>query len=159
MESDKVTRAICVLSNPEKGVKGLVTFEETGNKTKIVATFSGLEPGLHGFHIHEFGNLTNYCQTAGAHYNPYKKTHGSPKDENRHVGDLGNVEADSEGNAKLELEDELIRLTGEHSIIGRSVVVHADEDDLGKGGKEDSLTTGHAGARVACGIIGVTEKF
>ena len=131
MES-KVTRAICILSNPELGIKGLVKFEEENDKTKISAEFTGLKPGKHGFHIHEFGNLSNACITAGAHYNPFGKTHGGPHDEERHVGDLGNIEADSNGNAKLELVDSLIKLTGQYSVIGRSVIVHEGEDDLGK---------------------------
>jgi Cu-Zn family superoxide dismutase len=93
---------------------------------------SGLKPGKHGFHIHEFGNLSNACITAGAHYNPFGKTHGGPNDEERHVGDLGNIEADQNGNAKFELVDSLIKLTGKYSVIGRSVIVHEGEDDLGR---------------------------
>ena len=124
--------AICVLNNADKGIKGLVTFEQpSSGPTVINVSFSGLAPGKHGFHIHEFGNLSNACVTAGAHFNPYKKTHGGPGVEERHVGDLGNVEADKDGNYKGVLKDDLIRLTGEHSIIGRSVIVHEGEDDLG----------------------------
>jgi Cu-Zn family superoxide dismutase len=154
-----VTRAICVMNNPDLNIKGTVKFEDSGEVTKIWINFTGMTPGKHGFHIHEFGNLTNACHTAGAHYNPYKKTHGGPEDEERHVGDLGNVTADENGNVSLELEDKLIKLTGEYSVIGRSCVVHENEDDLGKGGFSDSLTTGHAGGRSACGIIGITQTF
>jgi len=50
-------------------------------------------------------------------------------------------------------------LTGEYSVIGRSCVCHADEDDLGRGGHSDSLTTGHAGARLACGVIALSDKW
>ncbi len=159
MENTDVARAICILNNPDKGIKGLIKFEERNNKTKITVSFSGLTPGKHGFHIHEFGNLTNACQTAGDHYNPFGKNHGGPNDEERHVGDLGNVEADQNGNVNLEFEDSLIRVTGEYSIVGRSVVCHENEDDLGKGGFPDSLKTGHAGGRIACGIIGTTKTF
>ena len=155
----KVTRAICVLNNADLGIKGLVKFEDNGEVTKITVSFSGMTPGKHGFHIHEFGNLTNACLTAGAHYNPHGKTHGGPADEERHVGDLGNVVADEHGNAELVLEEKLVRLTGEFSVIGRSCVVHESEDDLGRGGYPDSLTTGHAGGRIACGIIGITLNF
>ena len=154
-----VTRAICVLNNPDLNVKGLVKLEDNGEVTKIWVTFSGLNPGKHGFHIHEFGNLTNYCHTAGGHYNPYKKTHGGPTDEERHVGDLGNVVADENGNVEWEFEDKLIKVAGEYSVIGRSFVIHENEDDLGKGGFSDSSTTGHAGGRIACGIIGITASF
>ncbi len=51
----------------------------------------------------------------------------------------------------------MIKLTGDHSIIGRSVVVHVDPDDFGRGGHSDSKTTGHAGPRVGCGIIGIAK--
>ena len=79
--------------------------------------------------------------------------------EERHVGDLGNVIAGEDGNAKYEREDHLINIYGEFSVIGRSFVVHADEDDLGLGGHELSLTTGNAGARLACGVIGLSGPF
>ena len=59
----------------------------------ISGTFSNLTPGLHGFHIHEWGDLTQGCTTAGPHYNPMKVDHAGPNDEVRHFGDLGNVEA------------------------------------------------------------------
>ena len=84
--------------------------------------------------------------TAGAHYNPLNKTHGALEDAERHVGDLGNVEA-KRGVAEYSAVDSqrLIQLSGPLSVIGRAVVVHADPDDLGKGGADDSKTTGHAG--------------
>ena len=75
------------------------------------------------------------------------------------MGDLGNVTADENGNVDVTFEDSLLTLHGELTIIGRSVVVHADEDDLGKGGHPDSLTTGHAGSRIACGVIGRGEDI
>jgi Cu-Zn family superoxide dismutase len=156
---DKVTRGVCIMNNDELGIKGLVKLEESGSTTKIWVTFSGLKPGKHGFHIHEFGNLTNHCITAGDHFNPFGKEHGGPHDENRHVGDLGNVTADESGNVNVEIEDPLIKLTGELSVIGRSFVVHEGEDDLGLGGFPDSKKTGHAGGRLACGVTGTTKNF
>uniref|UniRef100_A0A6B2LPH7 Superoxide dismutase [Cu-Zn] n=1 Tax=Arcella intermedia TaxID=1963864 RepID=A0A6B2LPH7_9EUKA len=116
---------------------------------------SGLTPGKHGFHIHQWGDLREGCTTAGPHFNPFGKNHGGPSEGDRHVGDLGNVVAGADGKAELDVEDKQVSLFGENSVIGRAVVVHADEDDLGKGGHSDSLTTGHAGGRIACGIIGV----
>ena len=59
------------------------------------------------------------------------------------------------GVAVATITDRLVKLSGETSVIGRAIVVHADRDDLGRGGFPDSLTTGHAGARVACGVIGI----
>ena len=72
---------------------------------------------------------------------------------------MGNCVAQDDGKAHFELEDHLIHLSGESSVIGRSCVVHADPDDLGKGGHELSPTTGNAGARLACGTIGLSGPF
>ena len=89
------------------------------------AEVAGLTPGLHGFHIHQWGNLTNGCMTAGPHFNPTGATHGGPQDAVRHAGHLGNLVADEKGNAVHDAEDSMLTLTGPWSIIGRSVVVHA----------------------------------
>ena len=105
------------------------------------------------------GNLIEGCKTAGPHWNPEKCNHGGPGDEIRHHGDLGNIVADENGKGVYVATDDKIQLTGPLSIIGRSMVCHADEDDLGKGGHELSLTTGNAGARVACGVIGLSAEF
>ena len=151
--------AVSVL-NSSTGVAGTVKFvQQEGQKVRIQAEITGLTPGLHGFHIHEWGNLTNGCVTAGPHYNPFGKTHAGPADEVRHVGDLGNIEANAEGKAIYDAEDHLINIYGATSVVGRSVVVHAGVDDLGKGGNEESLKTGNAGARVACAVIGLSGPF
>merc|ERR1740130_907052 len=94
---DVTRKAICVLDpQPNQTASGVVHFEQAHfySKTKISGTFKGLAEGNHGFHIHQFGNLTQGCTTAGPHYNPFAKTHGGPDKEVRHVGDLGNVVAD-----------------------------------------------------------------
>uniref|UniRef100_A0A915AL25 Superoxide dismutase [Cu-Zn] n=1 Tax=Parascaris univalens TaxID=6257 RepID=A0A915AL25_PARUN len=153
------SRAVAVLRG-EGDVRGVVylTQSREDEPTMLKGEISGLTPGLHGFHIHEYGDTTNGCISAGAHFNPFKKTHGGPKDEERHIGDLGNVEADANGIAKFQIVDKLVQLHGEYSVIGRSLVVHVGEDDLGKGTgdkKEESLKTGNAGARAACGVIAV----
>jgi len=85
--------------------------------------------------------------------NPHGKTHGNRTDEVRHVGDLGNIETDAQGNSRGSVTDNFIKLIGPESVIGRTVVVHAGTDDLGKGGNEESLKTGNAGPRPACGKI------
>ena len=105
------------------------------------------------------GNLTEGCKTAGPHFNPHGHTHGGPNEEVRHVGDLGNLHAGEDGVAHFEIEDHLVHLYGEHSVVGRSCICHADIDDLGKGGHELSATTGNAGARLACGVIGLSASF
>jgi len=108
--------------------------------------------------VNSFGDNTNGCTSAGPHFNPDGCEHGAPEDPkgSRHAGDLGNVTAEG-GSAKVDITDAMISLTGENSIIGRTVVVHADVDDLGKGGHELSKTTGNAGARSACGVIGIAK--
>ena len=126
--------------------------------THIYGTVSGLKPGFHGIHIHEAGDLTDGCISACAHFNPFGKEHGGPHDNNRQVGDLGNLVADKDGVAHFDLEDNLVKLRGKHSVIGRSIIVHADPDDLGRGGFPDSKTTGHAGGRLVCGVIGYAKK-
>lgn len=148
-------KAVCVMKG-DSGVNGVIRFTQESNSVKLTGEINGMADGKHGFHIHEFGDNTNGCTSAGAHFNPEGKEHGAPTDENRHVGDLGNVDS-SGGIANVNIEDKIISLVGPNSIIGRTVVVHADIDDLGKGGHELSKTTGNAGGRLACGVIGIAK--
>lgn len=153
MDTSRVTRAICVL-HPTQGhvVHGTVTFTQMGQHVKVVADVTGLTPGLHGFHVHEYGDCTAANGTsAGGHFNPDHQPHGGPTDKARHVGDLGNITANAQGVAHFEWTDRLLALSGPHSIIGRSIVVHAGQDDL------KSQPSGDAGARVACGVIGIAK--
>ncbi|XP_022094823.1 superoxide dismutase [Cu-Zn]-like [Acanthaster planci] len=154
--SAKSVKAKCMLHG--ETVKGQLTFEqEEGGPVKVTGDVTGLAPGKHGFHVHEFGDYTGGCTSTGGHFNPFKKNHGAPTDEERHIGDLGNVEAGSDGTVSVNITDKMISLIGPNSIIGRAVVVHADVDDLGKGGHELSLTTGNAGGRLSCGVIGISK--
>lgn len=107
--------------------------------------------------MHEFGDNTNGCISAGPHFNPFGKDHGAPNAQVRHAGDLGNVTAGGDGVAKVNVSDKQISLEGDLSIIGRTLVVHGDPDDLGVTDHELSKTTGNAGARVACGVIGLAK--
>lgn len=130
-------------------IKGIIT----GLKKNALGTFE------HGFHIHEKGDLREGCISFGGHYNPQKKNHGGPEDEVRHIGDLGNIEAGPNGVAVIDFEDKIISLTGPYSILGRGVVLHSDKDDFGKGSFNDSAITGHAGSRIACGVIGLVSPI
>ncbi|KAM9995085.1 hypothetical protein ACTFIY_001269 [Dictyostelium cf. discoideum] len=149
--------AICVIKGD--GVDGIINFKQNDNKSPVIISgvITGLKEGKHGFHVHEFGDTTNGCLSAGAHFNPFKKEHGSPNDENRHVGDLGNIESNQDKKSIINITDNIITLFGQNSIVGRSIVVHDKEDDLGRGNSQDSKITGNAGSRLGCGIIALSK--
>ena len=149
-------KAVAVLTNTTiKSLSGYILFEEKDKQTKITLNIKGLPQGLHGFHIHESGDLRKSCTSLCGHYNPHNKNHGDIKDKERHVGDLGNIKPNSKGECRKVIYDKLVKLRGKYSVIGRSVVIHSDEDDLGKGTNKESLITGNAGSRIGCGVIGL----
>ena len=125
---------------------------------------TGLPPhealGLHGTHIHEFGDTRDSCLSTGAHYNPLgSNRHGDLESENpketlldRHMGDLGNLML-IENVPQPITQSELNIYGPEFNILGRAIVIHEKPDDLGLGGNAESLATGNSGARIACGII------
>ncbi|XP_067848404.1 superoxide dismutase [Cu-Zn]-like [Heptranchias perlo] len=140
-------------------VRGTVTFEwDDTEEVLIKGTIEGLKPGKHGLYVCAFGNVVNGNSSSGVHYNPCDKKHGGPNDEERHVGDLGNVEANDDGVAKFEMHDRLLRLAGNYSVIGHALVVTENEDDLGKGENDESLVAGNAGKGLAWGVIGIANK-
>lgn len=152
-DSNAISKAICVITPTEgNDVNGIVTFTQKDDGILIVANVEGLSEGKHGFHIHEFGDISKPDGTsAGGHFNPEGKDHAGPGDEIRHAGDFGNIIADQNGNAHYERLDSLISFKGKNNIIGRSIIIHVDEDDL------VSQPTGDAGGRVAYGVIGIGE--
>jgi len=155
--SKKSIKAIAVFTND---IKGTVKFTEVDNKIKIDVSIIGLHPNsLHGFHIHEAGDLSDKCASMCAHFNPYNMTHGCPGMKNRHVGDLGNLKTNSKGEAKYTFYDDAIKLRGiKANIIGRGLIIHEDPDDCGEGGNAESLKTGNAGKRIACAVIGYSKE-
>jgi Cu-Zn family superoxide dismutase len=148
-----VQKAVAVVHPVGKSqVKGKVTFTKVLGGIKIVADVEGLAPGEHGFHVHEFGDCGGEgASAAGGHFNPTNQPHGGPDSPQRHVGDFGNLVADEQGHAHYERVDTVIALEGEKSIVGRSIMVHADRDDL------TTQPTGASGARIGCGIIEAVE--
>lgn len=129
---------------------GTVTFEPNAEQTamRVSIKITGLSIGDHGFHIHENGDCSAADGTsAGGHFNPAEVEHGAPAAAAHHVGDLGNITADAEGNASAAMEAVELSFSGANSILNKAVIVHADADDL------RSQPTGAAGARVACGVI------
>jgi Cu-Zn family superoxide dismutase len=145
-------KAVAILV-PTKGseVKGRVTFTHDGQGVHVHAELSGLTPGEHGFHIHEFGVWSEDGMASGGHFNPTKSAHAGPTTTKRHVGDLGNITANANGNAVLDLDDAHLMFHGPASIIGRGLVVHEKMDDL------KTQPTGNAGGRLAVGVIGIAK--
>jgi Cu-Zn family superoxide dismutase len=148
-----IKKAIAVIT-PTKGnsVHGDVMFEQVEKGVRVVANLTGLTPGKHGFHIHEFGDISSSDgSSAGGHFNPSGMPHSSPVSEKRHEGDMGNINANSDGNAHLEYADSVLELAGNHSIIGRAIIIHEKEDDY------TTQPTGNAGARIGYGVIGIAK--
>ncbi|HEY5037816.1 MAG TPA: superoxide dismutase family protein [bacterium] len=141
--------AMCTLSSAsDSQVKGWVKFTQKSGYVMVEGEITGLVPGKHGFHVHEKGDCSAPDATsAGGHFNPEHKTHGAPSGKTRHVGDLGNIKANKNGTAKFKFKDKVIQLSGEDSILDKSLILHADMDDM------KTQPTGNAGKRVACGII------
>lgn len=134
-------------------ITGVVNFVQEKKGIRITATIHGLTPGKHGFHIHRYGNCSGDDGTcAGDHFNPTNAPHGAPTDKCVHAGDLGNLVADQNGTAEYDQINYNITLSGPHSILARSVIVHADPDDL------YSQPTGNSGKRIGCGVIGINKN-
>jgi Cu-Zn family superoxide dismutase len=148
-------KAVAVMMPTEGNeASGTVRFMQQGDQVVIKGRFTGLEPGsTHGFHIHQYGNITKADGTAaGGHYNPEGHDHGLPPDTPRHAGDLGNVTANSDGVAKFTKKVSNITVSGhKNAILGRGVILHAKKDDGGQ-------PTGNAGARLAQGVIGIASE-
>jgi len=144
-----VSQAIAIIkSSSGSAVKGVVVFTKVQEGVQVVADVDGLKPGLHGFHIHEKGDCSaSDASSAGGHYNPTNEVHGAPDALHRHIGDLGNIEADASGHGHYDRIDKFIALEGANSIIGKSIIVHEKEDDF------KTQPTGNAGGRIGCGLI------
>jgi Cu-Zn family superoxide dismutase len=150
-EGPKVAKAQLIATTGNK-VTGSVMFYAESEGVRVKGEVSGLTPGKHGFHVHQIGDCSSGDgKSAGGHFNPENVNHGSPSGEEKHIGDLGNIVANSEGLAKVDQLLSFLSLEGDHSIVGRGLIVHEKEDDL------STQPTGAAGARVACGVIGVVE--
>jgi Cu-Zn family superoxide dismutase len=149
------------IPNKHSDISGVIYFEQPvkGGYTNIYGHINGLSVGKHGIHIHQYGDLTAGCESAGPHYNPFGHKHGGPDMSIRHVGDLGNIECTNPFTSTFfVLKDNLISLVGPYSVIGRTLVIHEDEDDLGLSNHPLSSTTGNSGRRIACAIIGIASS-
>ena len=151
--------AICILDK-----NGYVTFSQCCIHHSVTVVFNlvnFLKDSIHAIHIHSYGDTSDGCKSLGGHYNPLNNTHGSFSlpEHPRHAGDLiNNFKTDKNGSFHFQYEDETITLFSEDTILGRSVVIHKDSDDLGLGvgnKRKESLISGNAGKRIVCGVIGL----
>ena len=152
-EGEHVVRAVArMLPTEGSGASGTVTFTRTEVGVRIQADISGLTPGYHGFHVHQWGDASAPDgKSAGGHFNPHGTDHALPEAAVRHVGDLGNLHAGADGRAVYDRVDTGLTLDGPNSIVGRGLIIHAKLDDGGQ-------PTGNAGARVAIGVIGIATN-
>ncbi|WP_340106775.1 superoxide dismutase family protein [Rhodohalobacter sp. 8-1] len=152
---EEITELVSVL-HPTLGndVNGVVRFFKVDEGIRVLAEVYDLDANsTHGFHIHQYGDCSEVDGTsAGGHFNPHGTRHGGPESDERHVGDLGNIQVDQNGYAQYDRIDTVISFEGANNIIGRGIIIHAGEDDL------ESQPTGAAGARLACGVIGVANQ-
>jgi superoxide dismutase, Cu-Zn family len=149
---DDVPMTGVVVLQPTRGqeVRGTLRLVQQSSGLRIIGRIEGLTPGKHGFHVHEFGDLSDpEGKSAGGHFNPDNRKHGGPDDAERHAGDLGNIEADGQGVAMVDVQGRGLKL---HFVLGRAVVVHSKADDL------KSQPSGDAGDRVAVGVIGIAQQ-
>lgn len=153
-ENVEIKQAIVVM-HPTAGhqAHGIVRLTQEDGSVKVVADLEGLNPGQkHAIHIHQYGDCSAPdAASAGGHYNPEGHQHGLPATEQRHAGDLGNLQAGPDGKAHYEITVTNVSINGPgNPILGRSVIVHAQRDT----GEQPA---GNAGGRIACGVIGVAN--
>ena len=136
------------------GLSGTVTFAPSDLGVQVTYMLDGLTEGVYGFHVHENGSCANGEDgtaggAAGAHFNPGSTKHGAPNlpAGQRHLGDLGNIHALSDGRILGSFNESIASLDGPESIIGKALIIHANEDDF------TTQPTGNAGPRIGCGVI------
>jgi len=139
---------------PGSPIQGQATLTDTPKGLKLSIEMSSISPGLHGFHIHEFGSCADFGKAAGSHFDPDNtRRHGqlaSHRQHGVHAGDMGNLIADASGKAVLDLTLPGVVLTGgKRSVAGRAIIIHDKQDDFGQ-------PVGNAGDRIACGPIVIT---
>ncbi|WP_309122321.1 superoxide dismutase family protein [Paenibacillus sp.] len=137
------------LVNADGEAIGRVSLSQAEGGVRVSVEASNLTPGLHGFHLHEKAFETNDFKTAGGHYNPHGKQHGSDNPAGSHVGDFENLNVGEDGTvaASFVVEGLSLDRASEHSIWGKSFMIHAGPDDY----KTDP--SGNSGDRIAGGNI------
>lgn len=150
-------QAIAIMRDNSRKIYGTVQFIESYIDGPLIVRVSlaDVPTGYHGFHLHEFGNDFYGPESFGSHYNPTHMHHGSRNDPHAHVGDFGNLFANSDRDIDDTFTANLITYD---EIIGRGLVLHEDIDDLGFGNHPDSSTTGHSGHRMLWGVVAVNGE-
>ena len=149
----KQANAIISSSN-DSGVTGMAVFTQNGDEITLMAEIQGASPGLHGFHIHEYGDCSAPDGTsAGGHWNPTDVAHGKWGEGEFHLGDIGNITVGEDGTGRFTLTTDLWEIgTGSDvDVVGQSMIVHAGADDF------ISQPSGAAGPRIGCGVIVLAE--
>ena len=145
---------VTIESKSGSTLNGKGTVSEVEGGARLIIEVTNAPPGKHGAHVHEKGDCSSPDgKSAGGHFNPAGHDHALPEKEQRHLGDLGNIEVDADGNGKLELTIPGANLQPghAHSFLGRSIIIHEKADDGGQ-------PTGNAGGRIGCGVIGKSES-
>lgn len=149
-------RASIVLT-PASGslVSGTLVATPTTDGVRITGEIGGLaRGGTQAIHIHEKGDCSAADATsAGGHFNPGQQPHGRSGSGPHHGGDMDNIVADGNGVARVDVIARGVTLGGgaANDIASRAVIVHAQADDY------RTQPTGNAGARVACGLVRITQ--
>lgn len=143
----------------QNNIRGFITFSQKTSKSYVYikGELKSKLKGLKGFHIHEYGDISDGCKTCGSHFDTKNNQHGDLNDKNSHTGDLGNILFNEKGVCKINIKTNKLTLYGKNSILGRSLVIHAKKDDLGKYDNKESKTTGNSGKRVDCCVIGLSK--
>ena len=155
--NSSINKAVAIIQpTNSNSVNGRFSFIQKKDGVLVMAVLTGLKPNSkHGVHIHQYGDITDTQsgKSAGGHYNPEGHPHGLPPNKIRHAGAFGNITSNQNGEAQFEFLDSTITVAGiKNPIIGRSVVVHANEDT----GEQPS---GNAGPRIGMGVIGIAKNI
>ncbi|HJS36073.1 MAG TPA: superoxide dismutase family protein [Pseudoxanthomonas sp.] len=149
-------QAVAVLASASGSlVSGSVTLTPMGKGLHLSGEIGGLQANsTHAFHVHEKGDCSAAdASSAGPHFNPFNTSHGKAGSGAHHAGDMNNLTANADGVAKVDAHVEGVTLGGGavNDVATRALIVHAAPDDYA------SQPAGNAGARVACGIIKITQ--
>lgn len=127
---------------------GRVRAVEVSDGLRITIDAHGLPPGTHGAHVHTVGHCdAPDFATAGGHWNPMGRKHGSMNPQGPHEGDLPNLVIGTDGRGAIGVTVPGATMAGLLDSDGSAIVIHAGRDDL------MTDPSGNSGARIACGVF------